>query len=116
MTRSCLTPWPDFSRRSRRRFRAPPDGPPALAIHADRFEIFAYALPDGGRLSRQLATAGPQQWTETDWFVGRLREAIGARQELAERAVVVVLRQVVQGTVLDEEVTASLKSVPDWVS
>jgi hypothetical protein len=97
------------------RWLTPPDGPPPLAIHADRFEIFACALPDGERLSQFLAAAGPQQWTETDWFVGRLHEAVGAWQELVERAVVVVLRHVVDGSALDEEVTASLNRVPKWL-
>lgn len=98
------------------RWLTPSDNLNPLAIYASQYEIFWYALPDGGSLSRRLASPGSQQWQESDWFVGRLREAVGAWQELTERAVVVVLRRVVGGLVLDEEITASLKCVPDWLS
>jgi hypothetical protein len=85
-------------------------------MYATRYQIFAYGLPDGGRLAQYLATAGPQQWTETDWFIRRLREAVEAWQDLVERAVLVVLRHVVNGSALDEEVTASLRINPAWLS
>jgi hypothetical protein len=98
------------------RWLTPSDGPAPMVVYADRFEVFAYALPDGGRLSRHLAGAGPQQNTESDIFVRCLGEAVVAWQELVRRAVVVVLRFVVHGTVLDEEVTASLENAPDWLS
>ena len=97
------------------RWLTPLDGSMPLAVHADRFEIFAYVLPDGGRLSQHLTSTGPQQWVESDWFVGRLREAVVAWEELVDRAVVVVIREVVASSALDEEITASLKSVPDWI-
>jgi len=98
------------------RWLTPSDNLMPLAVYANQYEIFGYALPDGGSLSRRLASSGPQQREESDWFVGRLREAVGAWQELIERAVVIVLRRVVQGSISDEEVTASLKCVPDWLS
>jgi hypothetical protein len=98
------------------RWLTPPKGVKPLAVYADRFELFAYELPDGGSLSQRLASLGPQQWEESNWFAGRLREALDSWHELVERAVIVVLRQVVQGSVLDEEVNASLKCVPDWLS
>ena len=72
----------------------------AVAIHADRFEIYGYPLPDDGRLVRHLATAGPQQFDEYDWFVGRLREAVEAWRGLAGRAAIVVLREVIGGLVI----------------
>jgi hypothetical protein len=94
----------------------PADGPMPHGIHANRYELFAYGLPDGGRLARYLASAGPQQWSETDWFIGRLRDAVEAWQALVDRAAIVVLRQVVDGSALDEEVKASLRSPPAWLS
>jgi hypothetical protein len=99
-----------------RRWLTPPDGPAPYGIHADRHELFAYGLPDGGRLARYLANAGPQQWAETGWFIGRLREAVGAWEGLVDRAAIVVLRRVVDGSALNEEVTASLCSAPAWLS
>ncbi len=92
-----------------------PGGLPPAIIHADRFEVYSYDLPDGGRLGRHLAVAGPQWAPESDQFVGRLREAVGAWEGSVDRAVLVVLREVVGGLTLDEEVLASLSVVPDWL-
>ncbi len=98
------------------RWLTPPDGPMPLMVYADRYQVYGYSLPDGGRLERYLATAGPQQWPETDWFVARLREAVCSWQGFVEQAALVVLRHVVGGSALDEEVTASLRAIPDWLS
>jgi hypothetical protein len=94
----------------------PPDCPMPLCVYADQFEIFAYRLPDEGRLARHLAAAGPRQFVEEDWFVARLLEAVEAWQELVEQAVLVVLRLTSGPLVSDEEVTASLRKAPDWLS
>jgi hypothetical protein len=94
----------------------PPDCPRPLGVHADRFEIFAYALPDGGRLADYLSAAGPQQVTETDWFIARLLEAVSAWDKFVVNATLVVLRSVVGGSALDEEVTASLQTRAQWLS
>jgi hypothetical protein len=94
----------------------PPDGPTPLVVYADRFQLFGYALPDRGRLSEHLASAGPQQSPEEDCFVRCLHEAVTAWQELVERAVVVVLRQNFQASALDEEVVASLSNIPEWLT
>jgi hypothetical protein len=98
------------------RWLTPPDGPAPVVVYADRHTIFAYALPDGGHLAQHLATAGPQQWEEADWFIGRLREAVGAWDQLVERSALVVLRSVVGPSASDEEVTASLRTISDWLS
>lgn len=98
------------------RWLTPPGGPGPIAIHADRFQVYGYVLPDDGRLGRHLTTAGPQQFAEYDQFVGRLREAVAAWQGIAERAALVVLREVVGGLVTDEELRLSLSAVPDWLS
>ena len=58
-----------------------------LAVCADRFEVFGYALPDGGRLARHLAGAGRQQCPEADWLLRRLGEAVAAWQEIVEQTV-----------------------------
>jgi hypothetical protein len=86
-----------------------------IGVYANRFEIFAYDLPDGGRLADSLAAAGPQQFAESDWFVTRLREAVNAWDKLVTRATLVVLRNVVDASALDEEVTASLQARPVWL-
>lgn len=98
------------------RWLTPPGGAPPLTVLADRFEIYGYALPDGGSLARHLAGAGPQQFEESDHFVRRLGEAVAAWETLTDRAAIVVLREVVGGLVTDEEIEASLSVVPDWIS
>ncbi len=97
------------------RWLAPPGGLPLLATRGDRFEVYGYALPDGGCLTRFLTT-GPQQFPEYDQFVGRLHEAAVAWEGLVDRAVLIVLREVVGGLVTDEELIASMALVPSWVS
>jgi len=97
------------------RWLTPPDAPVPFAVHANRHEIFAYGLPDGGRLIDYLAAASPQQCTETDWFIRRLREAIEAWQNLVDRAILIVLRCVVEGSALDEHVKASMRIAPAWL-
>jgi hypothetical protein len=94
---------------------SPPGGPSPLFICADRFEVYGYALPDDGRLGRHLTTTGPQQFDEYDQFVGRLREAVEAWQELAEPVALIVIREVVGGLITDEELKASLSVVPKWL-
>jgi len=98
------------------RWLTPPNCPRPIGVHANRFEVFAYGLPDEGRLAGYLAAAGPQQFPETDWFVARLQEAVSAWEKLVPRATLVVLRYVVSGSALDEEVAASLKTRPQWLS
>jgi hypothetical protein len=69
-------------------------------------------------LAEHLGGAGHQQFPESDWLVGRLREAVGAWEGLVERSVLVVLRQPVGGlvSVSDEELMASLDAIPSWLS
>src|SRR5262249_33336400 len=93
----------------------PPDGPRPMGVHADRFELFGYVLPDGGRLADYLAAAGPQQFTETDWFIARLLEAVSAWEKLVPRATLVVLRYVVDGSALDQEVRVCWEVCPGWL-
>ena len=98
------------------RWLSPPNCSRPIGVHANRFEIFAYGLPDGGRLANYLAGAGPQQFPETDCFVVNLQDAVSAWEKLVPRATLVVLRHVVGGSALDEEVTASLNTPAPWLS
>jgi hypothetical protein len=98
------------------RWLTPPGGPPPLTIHADRFQVYGHALPDGGRLYRHLRAAGPQQFDEYDQFVRRLQEALEAWRELVEHATLIVAREVVGGLYTDDEIRASLSLVPGWLA
>jgi hypothetical protein len=99
-----------------RSWLTPEDGPAPYAVHGDRHEIYAYRLPDEGRLAWHLDLAAPQQIAETRVLMARLREAIAAWDLMVHRAAIVVLRQATGGSALDEEVTASLLKVPEWLA
>jgi hypothetical protein len=94
----------------------PPGAAPPIAVYADRFELYAYSLPDGGCLVRHLATSGALQFDEYEDYVGHLLRAAEAWGELVDRAILVVLREVVGGLVTNDELTASLSVVPDWLT
>jgi hypothetical protein len=98
------------------RWLTPSSGNAPLYIHANRFEIYGYGLPDGGRLADHLSSAGPRQWEESDWYASKLSEAVGAWQHLVDRSMLIVLREVVGGLTTDEELVASLDHVPDWLA
>ena len=55
------------------RWLTPPDGPMPFVVYANQYEMFAYSLPDGGRLARYLAAFGPptrlvtQSQPEDNW-------------------------------------------------
>lgn len=98
------------------RWLTPKGCPGPVGVHADQFEVFAYGLPDDGRLANHLATAERGQFDETDWFIGRLQESVCAWDKLAPRATLVILREALDGSALDEEVTASLTIRPAWLS
>ena len=98
------------------RWLTPPDCPGPIGVHANRIEIFAYCLPDGGRLTKYLADAGPQPSPESDWFVAHLQEAVIAWETLVESATLVVLRNVTGPTASDEEIAAPLQVRPPWLS
>jgi hypothetical protein len=88
----------------------------SLQVFSDRCELFAYELPDNRRLETSLAGAGPQQFPETDWFVRHLLEAVRSWDKMVDSAALVVLRHVLDASTLDEEVTASMKKLPEWLS
>ena len=56
------------------------------------------------------------QWPEQQWLATRLREGASASSGLADRVVIVVVREVLGSSTTDEEVQASLGVVPGWLS
>jgi hypothetical protein len=93
-----------------------PNGSRPIWLYSNRFQVYAYALPDDGQLAKDLAAPGPQQFDETDWFVARLREAVSAWGNMVPRATLVAMRYIVGDTALDEAVTASLNTPAPWLS
>jgi hypothetical protein len=56
------------------------------------------------------------QFQEQQWLAARLREATLAWSELADRVVVLVVREVLDGSTADGEMQASFGVVPGWLS
>jgi hypothetical protein len=56
------------------------------------------------------------QFSEQEWLAARLREAAAGWGTVAEQYAVVVIREVLGGSTTDEEVQASLDSVPEWLA
>ena len=95
------------------RWLTPPGSRGPLQIYGNRFQVFAYALPDRGRLDRYLARAGGQWADEYDLYVVRLREAVKSWKSLVDGGVIIVLREVLGGLVTDEELAESLADLPE---
>lgn len=97
------------------RWLTPSSGAEPLRVWGDRYELYAYLLPDDGALARHLDGAGPQQHPEYDWLVQRLREAVRSWGGLYDRAVLLAVRSILGASVTDEELTDSLRTVPTWL-
>ena len=82
----------------------------------DRFEVYGYRLPDGGRLMNHLSQARKSQCQEEEWFVARLAEAVKAWDELVDHSLIVVLREIIDGLATDEELLEALGKMPSWLA
>lgn len=56
------------------------------------------------------------QFDEQVWFAARLREAADGWGLVVEKRAVVVIREVLDGSTLDEEVVAASRAISDWLS
>jgi hypothetical protein len=66
--------------------------------------------------ARAWADQCGRQFAEEKWLARRLKEAAAGWGTVSEHYAVVVTREVVGGSTLDEEVKASLRGVPAWLS
>jgi hypothetical protein len=55
------------------------------------------------------------QWQEQQWLAARLREAATRWTDLAQPQVVVIVREVFDGSALDEDIEASFRVIPPWL-
>lgn len=55
------------------------------------------------------------QFPEQEWLSAHLREAAESWKPLVGESTIVLLREVFGPSTLDEEITASLQVVPDWI-
>jgi hypothetical protein len=97
------------------RWLVPPKPQRPNAICANRYQIYAYCLPDRGRLKRRLAKAKQHQFAEYDWLITCLREAVSSFEKVAERATLVLIREVLGGSLDDSELEEPLAKLPTWL-
>jgi len=93
----------------------------AITLYADSFLLECYALPDRGRLQRDLKSAfrrkrirerNPQ---EDRWALVILQEALLAWEPLVKEAALVWLERSITASVEDEALVQSLGKVPKWL-
>lgn len=83
----------------------------ASVVIGERFWASCHEMP----VTLSALTIAGEFPQETQWLAARLREAEDAWAELAPDAVLVVLREVLDGTVLDSDLTESLTTIPRWL-
>ncbi len=85
--------------------------PGPQAAHGDHFQAACMSPAEAVAWAEQCGTQFPEQL----WLAARLHEAALAWQPLAGPSVVVLMRQVLGDSTLDEEIRASLGSLPGWL-
>jgi hypothetical protein len=85
--------------------------PAATAAQGHRFQA-ACLTPEQ---AVEWAGRCGHQFPEQDWLASRLREAVGAWDVLAAQRLILLVREVLGGSITDDEVRHSLKIVPDWL-
>lgn len=86
-----------------------------LTIDGYQYQIHGYRLPDKGRLRKRLKKSGKQQFPEYDWLIARLNEAALAWDGVVEDSILVLVREVLGGMILNEETEAALPMMPSWL-
>lgn len=93
-----------------------PEGNQLIAIDANLYSLYGYSLPDNEKLIDSLRSKGTQQFCEQDRFIARIIEAIEAWDGFETRSYLIALRSVIGPSVLDEEMAAALKTIPEWLA
>lgn len=81
-------------------------------VYGDKFQACCQKFPVG----LTAPTVGGKPTQESKWLAARLKESESAWKPIVTESVLVVLREPLGGTVTDEELSASLQSVPSWLS
>ncbi len=82
------------------------------SVNGRRFQTTAFTRDE----ALDWASRCGNKFQEERWLTARLREAADAWNELVDRVVVVIIREVLGGLTTDEEIQASLRVVPSWLS
>jgi hypothetical protein len=93
-----------------------------LRIDGGSLKFIAYRLPDGGHLERvvrsQLRRKHARERTpqETSWYLMILLECLLSWEGPATDAVLVLIRDIKGGLVMDSEVEEAMNHVPKWLA
>jgi hypothetical protein len=99
-----------------RRYLAPPEGEGLVEICSGSLELACYPVLDQrGLLSRLRDSHERCSAEEERLFCVTLIEAVRSWELLVETATLISLRQVLDASVTDEEVIASMASSPGWL-
>jgi hypothetical protein len=82
-----------------------------LSIRGSRFEACCLTPTEAVNWATKLA----KQWPEQSWLATRLREAAQAWDLIAPHALVILAREPLGPSTLDEEVVSSLRQIPSWL-
>jgi hypothetical protein len=82
------------------------------AASGSRVEVWCGSLDE----VRKRADSCGDQFQEDRWLRARLREAADAWQSLVGGGTMVIFREVLEGSVTDEQIQVSLHEVPDWLT
>jgi hypothetical protein len=82
------------------------------AVEGRRFQATCLSPSEAAELADRCGS----QFAEQGWLASRLREAAAGWGGVAEPYAVVVVREVVGASVLDDEIRAAAGSVPAWLS
>ena len=80
-------------------------------VEGNRFQATCFSRSDAMEWADRVGS----QHQEQTWLAARLREAASAWKELADHAIVVVVREVIKESTRNEDVLNSLQSVPEWL-
>lgn len=83
----------------------------AVTLAGNRFEVCCHQPP----VQFQATTIAGAMSQESRWLKQRLAEAEDAWGSLVSESVVIIVREPLGGLVSDEEISASLKTVPNWL-
>jgi hypothetical protein len=89
------------------------------SVMGDRYEVYSPTIDDpqawGRKVDETFARLAGTHQQETCWSLWRLKECVFAWGKIVPNSTIFVVRQIVAGLVTDEELTASLEEVPDWL-
>lgn len=80
-------------------------------VEGKRFQACCMTCAETLERAAQCRTQFPEQ----EWLSAHLREAAESWKPLVGKSAIILLREVFGPSTLDEEITASLQAVPEWI-